>query len=296
MKADKLTITLSILSVLFAGLLYYFTLCDPSLEICKRPAPFNNNNLNETYTLFCEQKPRIAAWFLAIIVFIHFVSYFSIETDRKKWLRAFLKHVIQQDLGGNQYETRITIFREQYGYKFWIKYLWRCILKQKDIWDRLKKIPHPFKKYLIPYMRYSFPASTPSTTYFPISKYTDDPTDSVATMCYKRGETININAPYIQNIKLPNDLNDLSEDELSKVKEYMEKTSMNDYNKLRSIDRRSNHIYSVLIQRDTEEDNMRWGVMVFDKNSDTNEDLNDKLKNVIHSYLKITQFSLKIIH
>lgn len=46
-KADKLTISLSILSVTFAGLLYYFSLCDKNLNVDDRPWPFNTVDLLE---------------------------------------------------------------------------------------------------------------------------------------------------------------------------------------------------------------------------------------------------------
>lgn len=175
------------------------------------------------------------------------------------------------------------------------KYLWRCILKRKGFWDRIRNMPNPFDKYLVPYIRYSFPDSTPSTSYFKIPKFNSDKEDSIVSLCYKKGVPVNCNTTYIQGIELPDKISKLDEDNRKKVKEYLRDSHM-EYDKLRLIDRRANHLYAVLIQHDDEKETMRWGVIVFDKNSDKPDDLGNKLKNVIYSYLKITQFSLKIIH
>lgn len=297
MKADKLTISLSFFSIIFAGLLYYFSLCDPSTQIIDRPWPFCYEEMNGFYILFCEKKSNIGLYFFIIIILFHLISYINLETDRKKWLRAFLRHVINQDLGGDQYETRITIFRAQSGIKFWPKYIWRCLLKRKNFWKRIQKMPNPFHDYLIPYMRYSYPDARPSTSYFPIAVYNDDQAESLVSLCYKEGRPINCNAPYIQEIKLPDQLDSIKNDgDKSKVEQYMQATSMNDYDRLRLIDRRSNHLYAALIQQDSENDNRVWGVIVFDTNSEKEEDLETKLRNVIDRYLKIIQFSLKFIH
>lgn len=115
-------------------------------------------------------------------------------------------------------------------------------------------------------------------------------------MCYKNGRETICNTEYIQDIELPENMSNLSKEDLRKVKEYMKASHMTNYEKLRLIDRKSNHLYAVLIQQDEETKNMRWGVIVFDKNSEQPDNLQEKLNDVIHSYLKITQFSLKIIH
>lgn len=296
MKADKLTISLSICSVLFAGLLYYFSLCEPTLGCQDRPWPFNSAVLSETYNIICKGKSKICGVVFILIILFHLISYINVETGKKKWLRAFLRHVIKQDLGGDQYETRITIFREQRGIKFWPKYIYRSILKRKNFWRRMIALPNPIDKYLVPYIRYSYPSAYPSTSYFSISKYNDDEPCSVVSLCYKKGTPVNVNAPYIQNITLPEKEEDLPTADKAKIADYMQATSMSDYGKLRLIDRRSNHIFASLIQHDSEKDNMIWGVIVFDTNSDREDDLSEKLNDVISSYLKITQFSLKIIH
>lgn len=169
MKADKLTITLSIFLVIFAWILYYFSLCDPNVEVDKRPWPFCYDEMYGLYKNFCESKSKIGLTIFIIIILFHLASYISLETNKKKWLRAFLRHMINQDLGGDQYETRITIFRVQTGIRFWPKYVWRCFLKRKNLWARLKKMPNPLKVYLVPYIRYSYPDACPSTSYFSIA-------------------------------------------------------------------------------------------------------------------------------
>lgn len=135
-KADKLTISLSISSIIFAGLLYYFGLCDCNIEVQSRPWPFGYDSMDGIYQDFCLSKSRIGGMIFILIILFHIISYISVETGKKKWLRAFLKHVIQQDLGGDQYETRITIFREQRGIRFIPKYIWRCFHKHKGLWNR----------------------------------------------------------------------------------------------------------------------------------------------------------------
>lgn len=295
-KADKLTISLSILSVTFAGLLYYFSLCDASLKICDRPWPFKTAHLKEMYSIFCLYKSKIGGTFFIIIILFHLISYINVETGKKKWLRAFLRHVIKQDLGGDQFETRITISRKQRGIMFWPKYIYRSMLKRKQFWERIKNIPNPMVNYLVPYIRYSYPDAYPSTSYFSIPKCNDDKACSVVSLCYKKGTHVNVDAPYIQDIELPENKRRRAPSERDKIREYQQKTSMPSYRKLRLIDRRANHIFAALIQCDSEKDDIRWGVIVFDKNSEDSDNLSERLKDVISGYLKITQFSLKIIH
>lgn len=298
MKADKLTISLSICSLLFAGLLYYFSLCEVTLTIDERPWPFKYESMSDIYLDFCKKRATIGGYVFVFILLFHFGSFISLEKDKKKWLRAFLKHIIQKDLGGNQFETRITIFKVQRGIWFIPKYLLRCaysLNSLKAFSKKIANIPNPFKLYLVPYIRYSYPNSSPSTTYFDAEDNEDSRPQSVVERCYKEGTTAFATLPYIKDIELPKEFERI-DGEVNKdlVKQYMDGTSMS-YKKLRNLGRKANDIYAVIIGNNEDADDPRWGIMIFDRIShETN--LQEQLSPVIAGYIKIVEFSVRIIN
>lgn len=297
MKADKLTISLSICSLIFAGLLYYFSLCDASIAIENRPWPFKFGSMTDPYLEFCQKKSRIGAIVFCLILLFHIVSFISLETDKKKWLRAFLKHVIHQNLGGDHFETRITIFKVQKGIKFIPIYLWRCtysLLAFTIFLRKIKNIPNPFKNYLVPYIRYSYPNSMPSTTYFDATDEEEAKAQSVVEKCYRTGCPAFAMPPYIKDIILPKNMEKLDVENKLLIKQYMEDTGLS-YKKLYNLGRKANDLYAVIISNNEDAKDPRWGVMVIDRTSHQTN-LQQQLSPVISGYIKIVEFTVRIIN
>ncbi len=290
MKTTKVSITLLILSLLFAFLLYYFSLWDSGIsDINEYPIPFNTSLFNGVYKQCCKNKEIISLIAFAIIIFIHILLYFR-GNNNKNWLQRFLQHIIDQNLGGAEYETRITIFCKKKGWRFIFPYLFHYI-KCGNFRHAYKHRPKLFENYLVIFNRFSFPKQKKSYTFFrAITEENVVPT-SIVEKCYKKGTEISISAPYISDIIFKNNMLELSLQDQIRVQGYMDKTGTSDYGKLCMLNRKANYIYAVPIRQDEE----IWGVVVFDNNRQDNPvNIKDKLENVIFDYQKIIQFTIQI--
>lgn len=166
MKGEKLSVALSILSIVFAAILYYLSLFDSGIkELKDYPFPFNMELFSAYYPACCARKGQIAFWSFVLLAALHVAFYLWAENKNKKWLQRLLQHIIEQNLGGGEYETRITIFGQKKGWRFVLPYIWYAI-RHSHMGKRLKCCPNPFKDYLVIYNRFSYPEQRKSYTYF----------------------------------------------------------------------------------------------------------------------------------
>ena len=291
MKGDKLSIALSILSILFAIILYYLSLFDSGIRDIKDfPFPFNLEPLSMFYPSCCAKKGHIALWAFFVLIVLHFVFYLRVENKNKKWLQRFLQHIIEQNLGGGEYETRITIFGKKKGWRFVCQYIWYALRHSHKI-KRLKCCPNPFKEYLMIYNRFSYPEQHKSYTYFRAIHDEEVNPQSVVERCYKIGESVSVSTVYITNIDFHKKIQSLTKEEQHRIKRYMKDTGMTDYDKLCTLKRKANYIYAVPIRYEQK----MWGVISFDNNRDGNVlNIEDKLKDLIGDYQKIIQFTIQL--
>lgn len=291
MKGEKLSVILSILSIVFAAILYYLSLCDSGIQDVKNfPFPFNTKLLSEFYPFFCAKKGQIAILTFIFLIILHIVFYFCIENKNKKWLQRFLQHIIEQNLGGGEYETRITIFGRKKGWRFVCQYICDSI-GQKNMTKRLKCCPNPFKDYLVIYNRFSYPEERKSYTYFRAIHDEEVEPQSIVEKCYKTGKPVSVSTAYITNICLRKSLKQNPPAERHKVEQYMRDTGMKDYDKLCTLKRKANYIYAVPIRYEQK----MWGVISFDNNLDGNVlNIEEKLKDLIGDYQKIIQFTIQL--
>lgn len=91
----------------------------------------------------------------------------------KQWVKKLLEHIVQERLGGRNYQTRISLLRPQKGYKLWWFYLVKMPVYNKlngrnlPDWKTFKKnIPSAFKEYLYVYTRYGHSDDHKSLHYF----------------------------------------------------------------------------------------------------------------------------------
>ena len=291
MKADKLSITLSIFSLVFAAILYYLSLLDSGIErIEDYPFPFQTEGLNELYLPCCAVKGQIAIWSFILLFLLHIVFYLRVENNNKKWLQRFLQHIIEQNLGGGEYETRITIFGKTKGWKFVCQYIWYALSHDRKM-IRLKYCPNLFKDYLVIYNRFSYPEQRKSYTFFRAIHDENLEPQGIAEKCYMTGKPFSAKTVYITDIRLTNDLSQLSSTDQQKIRQYMKATGMNDYDKLCTLKRKPNYIYAVPIRSD----HQMWGVISFDNNRNGEAlDIEEKLKYLISDYQKIIQFTIQL--
>lgn len=101
-----------------------------------------------------------------LVILLHLVDMlFNRNKYQKEWLKTFLKHIVDEHLGSDTYQTRISILRKQRGYIVFIKTLWFYVFVSfinnfKDCcWKQsLRNIAvHMMSDYLVIYVRYSYP-------------------------------------------------------------------------------------------------------------------------------------------
>ena len=291
MKGEKLSVALSILSILFAAILYYLSLFDSGIkELKDYPFPFNMELLSAYYPVCCARKGQIAFWSFVLLAALHVAFYLWAENKNKKWLQRLLQHIIEQNLGGGEYETRITIFGRKKGWKFVLPYIWYAI-RHSHMGKRLKCCPNPFKDYLVIYNRFSYPEQRKSYTYFRAIHDEEVEPQGIVEKCFKKGESTAVSTVYINEIRFRKNLWLLTSEEQQKVKQYMKDTGMADYDKLCTLKRKANYIYAVPIRYKQE----MWGVIAFDNNKETGVlDIKEKLKDLIGDYQKIIQFTIEL--
>lgn len=291
MKGEKLSVVLSILSIVFAVILYYLSLLDSGIKDIKEfPFPFYIESLSVFYPSCCAKKGQIALWTFVLLIILHFAFYLRVENKNRKWLQRFLQHIIEQNLGGGEYETRITIFGRKKGWRFVCQYIWYAIWHSHKI-KRLKCCPNPFKDYLVIYNRFSYPEQRKSYTYFRAIHDEEVKPQSIVEKCYKKGIPVSVSTVYITDIDFNNKFRLLPLKEQHRVEQYMKDTGMSDYDKLCTLKRKANYIYAVPIRYDQQ----MWGVISFDNNRDGNVlNIEEKLKGLIGDYQKIIQFTIQL--
>ena len=259
----------------------------------KYPSPFNHKVFQPIYAEICGNVGDVALGFIVVIIFLQILFGLIASNDYKEWISKFFRHVIDQDLGGQNYETRITLYIERKGVHFLLSstiYAINQLLSSKGC-VYFSAIPNPFNTYLFPYSRFSYPEKATARTTFRALNNDNDTAEGAVEKCYKTGKDVYIKAPYINDIKLPKEENQLTKENMARVKEYIATTGIS-YKKLRLLQRKANCIYAIPLRKGAH----IWGVLVFDNNSEnTPIDLKDKLKNVIDNYQKIIQLTIEKI-
>lgn len=290
----KASTVITLLTAFEGFILYLAPLCVPKDNVEEYPAPFSWRIFQSVYPWACENMSSVAFYsFLGLTLIFLVSSLFQRKRD-KQWLKEFFKHIINQHLGGETYETRITLYVKCLGIRFIVQYIWFAIVQCfRCRFFYLKHIPNPFKHYLRPYVRWSYPENHLSYTYFRAISSENDKPHGVVENCYKSGKIISVNnAPYIKGIDLSRPINMLTYNERKQVKNYMRETKMdeNDYEMLRCIQRRANAFLAFPFRKKQK----NWGVVVIDNLSEgTPLDIEAKLnRDDIDNYQKIIQLTV----
>lgn len=221
----------------------------------------------------------------------------------KAWLKTFLKHIVDEHLGSDIYQTRISIFRKQAGYFVFLKTVWfyvfvcfvhnfkNCCWKQS-----LRNIAiHLMSDYLVIYVRYSYPKAKKSCTYFRLSDKADkNKFNGIADRCYQLGIEQCVTTNNINDIELPDTIKDLSIKQKKRVEKYMKDCYFDEefYNSIRMMHRIANNLYAIPVALS---DQSIWGVVIIDNVANDSIDFKSDLKDYMSSYMKIINFSLSSI-
>lgn len=290
---DKTKNIITAIASAVEGYLIYLAQGVSEQDSSKYPAPFNHGALQSVYPYVSNFIGDIAIIFIIAIVALQVLFYFLTENDYKNWLSKLFQHIIDQSLGGQTYETRITLYVEGQGWRFFGASFWFAIVRllSERTFKYFAGIPNPFKKCLLPYVRFSYPEKERTITTFHAISREHDNCEGAVEQCYKTGKVVSIKTKYINNIKLPNDIILLGREEKGKVTEYMKDTGIS-YRKLILMQRKANVVYAIPLRRGPHV----WGVLVFDNNSEqTPIDFQEQLKDVIDNYQKIIQLTIENI-
>lgn len=241
-----------------------------------------------------EYKYWIAlASFILVIIYHLFDLFVEREHIQNKWIKKFLSHIVNLDLGGDNYHTRVSILRPKLGYQIFLKRTWYFIImrfienfKQGTWTQSLKQIQiHWFSKYLIVYQRYSYPQEKKSYTYF-----RDYGNNGVAVKCYREGIDCSVNTTCISDIKLPSRLSDLKGVSLKRVKKYMKDSFIDEknYDSLLTMVKRANNIYAtpIIIEQEA------WGILIIDNDEQNEVPFKKMIDPVIERYIKLFVFTI----
>lgn len=240
----------------------------------------------------------------AIVILIHLLDLcFSRNKYQKEWLRIFLKHIVDEHLGSDVYQPRITIFRKQAGYIVFVKTLWFyvfiCFINnfKNHCWKQsFQNIAvHLMSDYLVIYVRYSYPKAKKSCTYFRLSDKSDkNKFNGIADRCYQQGIELSVTTRNINDINLPDDMNCLSLEEKKRVEKYMKDCYIDKefYNSLKVMHKIANNLYAIPVALS---DQSIWGVVIIDNETKDRFDFKSYLKDYMSSYMKIINFSLSSI-
>lgn len=241
-------------------------------------------------------------FYIALSAFLVIVGYhlFDILVERdkieKKWVKKFLHHIVNLDLGGNNYHTRVSVLRAKKGYRIILSRLWYLLIIRffenfKDhCWlQSIRQIPiHLFSEYLYVYQRYSYPKEKRSYTCFRVRKE-----NGVAVKCYEEGVDCEVMTSCISDIVLPDNISQLSTSQQRRVKKYMHDSFIadNNYGTLLAMVKRANNIYATPIIIDQQH---IWGVHIIDNDEQHPVSFKKKIDPVIERYIKL--FSYTISH
>lgn len=251
-----------------------------------------------------EHSLRIALFSGGAVVVLHLADLF-LKRDKylKVWLKTFLKHIVDEHLGSDIYQTRISIFRRQAGYFVFLKTVWFYIFvcfihnfKNRCWKQSLQNIAiHLMSDYLVIYVRYSYPKAKKSCTYFRLSDKADkNKFNGIADRCYQQGVELSVSTENINDIDLPDAINKLSDRQKKQVEKYMKNCYFDKefYNSIRMMHRIANNLYAIPVALS---DQSIWGVVIIDNVANDSIDFKSDLKDYMSSYMKIINFSLSSI-
>lgn len=239
-----------------------------------------------------------------IVIFLHLIDlFFKRDKHQKEWLKTFLKHIVDEHLGSDTYQTRISIFRKQAGYIVFVKTLWFYIVVcfinnfKNHCWKQsFRNIAiHLMSDYLVIYVRYSYPKAKKSCTYFRLSDKADKKKfNGIADKCYQQGIELSVSTDNINDINLPDKVNELSTKQKKRVVKYMSDCYFDKefYNSIKIMHKIANNLYAIPVALS---DQSIWGVVIIDNEANDNFDFKSYLKDYMSSYMKIINFSLSSI-
>lgn len=231
---------------------------------------------------------------VVVLIIGLYYSYLTYNSDRiilEKWTHMLLRHILDQYLANDNFNTRLTIFKPKKGWKTWRKYICHVILgnivenkRNKKFLLSLKNFPiHGRTMYLQQLNRVTSSKSPGSMTIFKTSVRGEE-LNGLADECYREDkDRCFAQANSLYNIEMPKKYPEGDDDTSVRIRNYMEamKIGRTHYDALRGMNFRTKQVLAFPLRMP---DDSIWGIVVVDTDDDFGQSLDDILKDHIGDY------------
>lgn len=281
--------TLDIIGITLSGFLWW-------LQVLKPFRGVPTNVWHFFHKWIYENSIIIGVYTVVTIVALHVLSWLLGNKNEQVWVNHVLQYILNQNFGGNNYHTRITIMKAEKGYRIIFKYIYKALLCnffnnfREHTWKiYLRHIPiHLSSKYLVVYARYSYPNEDTNTfIHFRITKCDN----GIAVKSFKEGQTLFMNTKNINTLNIPYKYENVDQREKRKIDKYMSDSyiSRQNYTSLCLMRTRANNIWSTPLMRDNQQS---WGVLIIDNDEVKEVKFQDKIDTTVESCIRILQLTL----
>lgn len=235
-----------------------------------------------------------------IVILLHVIDVFLTRYEnRKEWLRRLLRYIVNKHLGGDNYQSRVSIMRTRKGWQIIIPYLYDCFVRnfvnnfKKHQWKvRLYNIPiHLATKYLVIFVRDCYPNKDKSTIHIRVTEH-PDVYNGIAEKCFREGMEQIVDTLYVNNIEINTPLFSKTD---SKIKRYMNDCMVDEayYLTVANMATKANHIFAVPVQKD---DRTIWGVLIADVCLRENYNYTEDAKDALRHYAELISYTISVFN
>lgn len=223
-----------------------------------------------------------------------YYSYLTYNSDRivlDKWVHMLLRHILDQYLANDNYNTRLTIFKPKKGWKTWGKYISHVIFgnivensHNKKFLLSFNNFPiHGRTMYLQQSDRVTSSKCPGSMTIFKTTVRGEE-LNGIADECFREDkDRCFAQANTLNNIEIPKKYPTGNEEVSVRIRNYMGamKIGRNHYNVFRGMNFRAKQVLAFPLRKP---DDSIWGIVVVDTDDDFGQSLDDILKDHIGDY------------
>lgn len=277
-----------LIAVLSAIIAYLAAIAQVDVYTCSI-WPFKQNS--GIINFIIEHQVAFFTVFTILIILFYAIRLYKERSETELYFEKLFQHIVDKELGGKVYETRVSLYVKKRGFYLLPKFLWCAlckIFKFQYFINLIYNIPNPFKNYLCLSVRHTYPKKESSITFFRITEE-GEKENGIVEKTYKTGKVISIETEFINNIALPFNIDKLNANDKKKVKKYMKDTCIEDYSILKMIKRKSNQFFAFPINKGKQV----YGVIIIDKNIENiSRSLKDIFSENIDNYQKMIQIAI----
>lgn len=233
----------------------------------------------------------ISSIVLLIGLYYSYLTYNSDGIVLDKWVHMLLRHILDQYLANDNYNTRLTIFKPKIGWKTWGKYICQVILgnivensQNKKLLLSFKNFPiHGRTMYLQQHDRVTSSKCPRSMTIFKTTVRGEE-LNGIADECFREDkDRCFAQADSLNEIEIPKKYPTDNDASSVRIRNYMEamKIGRNHYDVLRGMNFRTKQLLAFPLRKP---DDSIWGIVVVDTDDDFGQTLDDILKEHIGDY------------